>query len=517
MNVKKQRFILYLITATIFTTIAVQVYWNYKNYQQNKQHVLNEIQVSLDNAIETYYTNLSKENFFTIVEPKTLTKKKMLEKKQVWAQIFQEAGITKSKKKSKPKIDFKITSLQLKGDNLNIEIKDNSLLPPKKTPIFTQISKDGKSGLHFSSPNNITSVQVFKGKKSADSLKLIKGLQTMIIAIHNDSINYVEVDSILSKQFKDKGINSKFFLQHFKKDSLFFSSKTNTNTDKFLITAAKSTFLKPNENLQLHYSNPTKEALKRSLSGVLLSLLLSITIIASLFYLLHIINQQKELALIKNDLISNITHEFKTPITTVSTALEALETFHGINDKEKTKKYLSISTFQLKKLHIMVEKLLETATLDSEQLLLKKEATNLVDLADKITKKHQLIAADKAISFSSNNKEIIVIIDAFHIENAISNLIDNAVKYGGNHIEIHVNAVLNTVEISVADSGKIIEKNQQEKIFEQFYRIPKGNTHNVKGFGIGLYYSKKIIKKHHGTIALVPNIKNTIFKITLPI
>jgi len=108
-------------------------------------------------------------------------------------------------------------------------------------------------------------------------------------------------------------------------------------------------------------------------------------------------------------------------------------------------------------------------------------------------------------------------LDPFHFENAISNLIDNAIKYGGNEIEIHINRVLDNLEITIADNGNQIEKNQREKIFDKFYRIPKGNTHNVKGFGIGLFYTKKIAEKHDGKIQLLPNSKNTIFKITLPI
>ena len=274
--------------------------------------------------------------------------------------------------------------------------------------------------------------------------------------------------------------------------------------------------LEENEAFKLIYNNPNIEALKRSSTGILLSLLLSLAVISSLFYLLKIINQQKELAEIKNDLISNITHEFKTPITTISTAIEAIENFNMINDKEKTKKYLSISSDQLKKLHLMVEKLLETATLDSEKLLLKKEPTNLIDLADKLTKKHQLITPNKIITFSSNIAELEKEIDSFHFENAISNLIDNAIKYGGKTIEVNINAVLNNTEISVADDGNGIEKHQQEKIFEKFYRVPKGNTHDVKGFGIGLYYTKKIIEKHDGFISLTSNPKQTVFKITLP-
>jgi two-component system phosphate regulon sensor histidine kinase PhoR len=107
-------------------------------------------------------------------------------------------------------------------------------------------------------------------------------------------------------------------------------------------------------------------------------------------------------------------------------------------------------------------------------------------------------------------------VDVFHFENAISNLIDNAVKYGGEKIEIHTTSILNSVEISIADTGNGIEKNQQEKIFDKFYRVPKGNTHDVKGFGIGLYYSKKIIEKHNGSISLNLSNRLTTFKITLP-
>jgi two-component system phosphate regulon sensor histidine kinase PhoR len=235
-----------------------------------------------------------------------------------------------------------------------------------------------------------------------------------------------------------------------------------------------------------------------------------------LFYLLKVIRQQKELATIKNDLISNITHEFKTPIATVSSAIEALQNFNALEDKEKTKKYLLMSAVQLKKLHQMVEKLLETATLDSEQLILNKETSNIIETIEQLVVKYQFLHAEKEISLIFNAQPAYLNIDNFHFENALSNLIDNAIKYGGHQIKITVNIILNTTEISVTDTGNGIEKHQQEKIFDKFYRIPKGNTHNVKGFGIGLYYSKKIIEKHKGTLSVSSAKNNTIFKIILP-
>ena len=317
-------------------------------------------------------------------------------------------------------------------------------------------------------------------------------------------------------QLKNKGIDLKTSFHHLKKDTLFHQTRDSILNKETFSISSKSTFVRENEAFKLIYNNPDFEALKRSSFGILLSLLLYLAVISSLVYLLKIINQQKELATIKNDLISNITHEFKTPIATVSSAIEAIENFNVLDDKVKTKKYLSMSSVQLKKLHQMVEKLLETATLDSEQLILKKESVDIVEIIDKIVQKHQLFKLDKEINFSSNLKPIYLNIDVFHFENCISNLIDNAIKYGGEHIEININSILNSVEISVADDCKGIDKNQQEKIFDKFYRVPKGNTHNVKGFGIGLYYCKKIIEKHLGNINLSSTKNNTIFKISLP-
>ena len=108
-------------------------------------------------------------------------------------------------------------------------------------------------------------------------------------------------------------------------------------------------------------------------------------------------------------------------------------------------------------------------------------------------------------------------VDKFHFENALANVLDNAIKYGGNSITIELNKDDKKIVITVFDNGNGIEKSQKDKVFEQFYRIPTGNTHNVKGFGIGLFYTKNIIEKHGGSIAITYNNQNyTVFKIELP-
>lgn len=510
MNTKKYRWLLYTITLTIVATIAVQVYWNYKNYQQNKQRVVNEIQLSLDNALEEYFADLVKTDFLTINGKKidSIYSNIAIPKKSFFKRKF--IGSNSNKKQNidtpfnKYSIEVNATSLKL-NDSLfrHAQIIDGSN-KIKNKKIFSDIELIGEIG-------------------SSDSINLFNNLRTIYISVSNDSTNYQKLDSILKNQLKNKNLKIDYSLNHFKGDSLFFNSKGNNvifnsnNNLSWRNIRSKSTYLKNNEQFNVLFKDSSFEALKRSSTGILLSFLLSIAIISCLFYLLKIINKQKELAEIKNDLISNITHEFKTPITTVSAALEAIGTFNALDDKKRTKKYLSISSLQLKKLHQMVEKLLETATLDSAKLLLQKETIDVVALVKNASLKDEFISTEKSIEFNAIKEKLLIDIDPFHFENAISNLIDNAIKYGGNKIEVHLNIVLNNLEITIADNGNDIEKNQRDKIFDKFYRIPKGNTHNVKGFGIGLYYTKKIIEKHEGEIRLIPNSSNTIFKITLPI
>ena len=542
MNTQKYQWLFYLITATIIATIGVQFYWNYKNYEENKRQVTNEIQLSLDNAVEEYYSSLAKSDFLTIIDnnsnsvaifknPLNLIKEKSYKSKSIGNIINKIKPNNSEKEKPRASINNlkftfdenlskeKIDSMMISAKDFVIEFNSNldSLNNKKKdsVEVLNQIT-DKKKGFNLNSDGANKVLKYFRGKKAADSLKLIKNLKPIFISFLDQSVEYEKIDSLIEIQLQKKGIELTTSFHHLKNDTLFHQTKDSLLATEKKYLRSKSTFVKDNEAFKLVYNNPSIVALKRSSFGIFLSLLLSLAVISSLFYLLKIINQQKELAAIKNDLISNITHEFKTPIATISAAIEAIKNFNVLEDPEKTNKYLSMSSIQINKLHQMVEKLLETAMLDSEQLVLKKETVDIVDIAEKVVSKHQILAHKKELSFSKTLQPCYANIDVFHFENVISNLIDNAVKYGGNQIEININLVLKAIEITVVDDGKGIEKNQKEKIFDKFYRVPKGNTHDVKGFGIGLYYCKKIIEKHEGFIGLTSDKSKTIFKITIP-
>ena len=415
MNTKKYRWIFYFISATIATTIAVQFYWNYKNYEDNKQRVTNEIQLSLDTAIEEYFSGIAKEEITTIINynsNKTASRNVKYDSILSGSKHFQKfkAIIKSDSVKNEPK--FEITNISFTTDDENHFKKTDSILKD----FAAEMSKKNKTVIETSkklSQNKHSGIQFFSGKKSADSIRLFKSLKPIFFSVTSNIIEYKQLDSLIENQLAKRKIPLSFVFNHYKNDTLFHASN-NTIFNKKLVNniSSKSTFAKRNEEFKLQFSNPTFEALKRSFGGI------------------------------KNDLISNITHEFKTPIATVSTAIEAIQNFNVLDDKEKTDKYISMSSIQLKKLNQMVEKLLETATLDSEQLMLKKETVDVVEIINRLVNKHKIISKNKELNFTTNTKPVYVNVDVFHFENVISNLIDNAIKYGGENIEINVNSIL---------------------------------------------------------------------------
>ncbi|WP_298237486.1 HAMP domain-containing sensor histidine kinase [uncultured Algibacter sp.] len=485
MNDKKYTWLLYLIVTTIVLTIAVQGYWNYKNYLLNKQYFTNQVQVSLDNALDTYYADLAESNEMTIIESDSI--------------YFNEDPHSFNPDSILRNIEFEYKNIHDKGISG-----------------FTKLN-DSSGGYSFKKgQEHISKIKVLRGKKATDSIKLLKGITSIFISIKNDSLDFSKLNPLVEKELKRKQLDIPFALKHFKGDSLFNSINLKKADSNFLKAESKSTFLKNNEKLIIAYPNATHIILKQGLSTIIISTLLVFVIIGCLLYLLKIIQQQKQLAEVKNDLISNITHEFKTPIATIGVALESIKNFNVIDNKEKTKSYLNISSNQLSKLNVMVEKLLETATLDSDNLKLNKEAYTINDILDAILAKHKLQCENKTINFLGSSKNIVGIVDSFHFENAINNILDNAIKYGGDVINIELSQDAKDFYVSISDNGNSITKANTDKIFEKFYRIPKGNTHDVKGFGIGLYYTKKIIEKHNGTINLDLSNNLTTFKITLP-
>ncbi|MFC4722422.1 sensor histidine kinase [Geojedonia litorea] len=507
MNDSRYKITLYFIAVVILSTIVIQVYWNYKNYLINKQQLINDVQISLDKAVDDYYAQLAEQTTIGFAFDSIGGNDSI--KGKTFQTIF--ASLDKGHKKFKNLDSLEFETLQ--GVSVFKGLKADSLM---RKPVYKRRQAPDSSHQEFEFLH-----------PPSDSIKLrqIQRLTSkIVISISNDSLVLKNLDSLIKSEFKRKQLKFSYWVS-FKNshqlnrvwpDSLANNSEVTHSKTNLLQATSKSTFLPKGSTLTLFFTNETRMILQRILGGILISTLLILAVISSLFYLLKIIQRQKQLAEVKNDLISNITHEFKTPIATIGVALESIKDFNTIDDKEKTKRYLDLSSGQLSKLNTMVEKLLETATLDSDSLDLNKESIDIVEVIGHLVDKHKMHTNSKTIQLNNQSEIIEAIVDVFHFENAINNILDNAIKYGGDEILVSIEENSFAFTVSISDNGNTITKANKERIFEKFYRISKGNTHDVKGFGIGLYYTKKIIEKHGGSIHVELTNTKTIFKVTMP-
>lgn len=199
-----------------------------------------------------------------------------------------------------------------------------------------------------------------------------------------------------------------------------------------------------------------------------------------------------------------MTHEFKTPIATVSAAMEAMVSFDALKDQEKTDRYIDISQKELGRLSGLVEKILSISADERKTLILNKETFDLCSLIQETSQQYILKGNGSVeIDFDSDSTAYINA-DRMHFQNIINNLLDNSVKYSKGNSRISVKCLRQSeyVVFSVKDEGIGISKEQQKHIFDKFYRVPTGDLHAVKGFGLGLSYVKQIVELHKGTVGV---------------
>ncbi len=253
------------------------------------------------------------------------------------------------------------------------------------------------------------------------------------------------------------------------------------------------------------------------------SILLLLLVAGSFIILYRNLMAQQRLAEIKNDFISNITHELKTPIATVGVAIEALRNFNAIQSPEKTKEYLDISAAELQRLSLLVDKVLKLSMFEKQQIELNKEPFDLKELIEENLRimKLQFDKHKATVEFTSSDNSYMIEADKLHMTSVIYNLLDNALKYGGNKPVIHIEMSMPDTErivLSIADNGIGIAPQHQTKIFEKFFRVPTGNKHNIKGYGLGLSYVAEVVKSHKGSIRVESEPeKGSTFIVELPV
>jgi two-component system phosphate regulon sensor histidine kinase PhoR len=234
-----------------------------------------------------------------------------------------------------------------------------------------------------------------------------------------------------------------------------------------------------------------------------------------------IIFRQKRVSEIKNDFINNMTHELKTPVSTISLACEALSDPDMKQSGMAMDRYVGMIREENKRLGSLVENVLRSAVVDRGTLELNRSEEDIHVLIEEALDRFSLQFKERSaqVEKAFHASPSLINVDAAHIRNVLGNLIDNALKYSPDEPRIHIATMTqgDTVRIDITDHGIGIKAEDQKKVFDTLYRVPKGNTHDVKGFGLGLSYVKAIVEKHGGQVSLQSEWKiGSTFRIELP-
>ncbi len=335
-------------------------------------------------------------------------------------------------------------------------------------------------------------------------------LESLQRGVHTALDNYIPLnvqvfDSLLTLALHDDGITTPHRTQLINlRDSLVEATVSN---DTLYVPSAQALSFDHVITMNGKYCyrvqlEPIDSIIWKQMTGILVtSLAIMLLLGFSFYYLIRTLLRQKTIEELKSDFTNNITHELKTPIAVAYAATDALLNFE--QTEEKRKEYLQISQKQLKHLSGLIEQILSMSMEHRKNFRLHPETVHVQEMIESLIQLHQL-KADKPVEFIAKYSaaNITVKADRVHLYNILSNLLDNAIKYSHSSVQITLSVWKNkeSVTISVADNGIGIPADKLERIFDRFYRVPTGNLHEVKGYGLGLYYVKTMIGQHGGTV-----------------
>jgi len=341
-------------------------------------------------------------------------------------------------------------------------------------------------------------------------------------------INQRSLDSIVLSEVKNHDLNLDFsygVLQRKNPEILYLSKSADTNKvlhSNYQLGLFPNDIIKRNEILVIEFSDKFNYIVGSMLMLLIFSLLFTGIIIAGFAYTIHVILRQKKLAIVKNDFINNMTHEFKTPIATIAIANETIRDPRINQSAEKLDFYTGIIRDENERMLRQVETVLQMAQIDKGEIKINKENIELKDVLDSAAGSMQLGVEQKGgnIQLNWHCDDVKIFADPNHLLNVFTNLLDNATKYSKEIPEISIDVKLDNsiVNIAIEDHGIGMSKEVTKKVFDTFYRATSGNIHDVKGFGLGLSYVKAIIDMHEGSIDVTSELgKGSTFTIRLPI
>jgi len=413
--------------------------------------------------------------------------------------------------------EYQIATLPPRGDE--IIIKELRELRDKLNVLNKEFLANAK--------NVYDTIAAISGKKSGVVEDVALSIQLSERPLIS-RINKQLIRLLLTKELESRDIYAPFNIEIRERHKLILQTISTEPIDKnakytrYTTALFKGDLGDPTGRLSIYFPNK-KGLIVDTMNYLILPTIALFALLISCFsYTLTIIFKQKKISEMKNDFINNMTHEFKTPVATIMIASESLKDPEIANNEKRVNRLANIIYDENVRLGNHIERVLNIAKLEKDNLKIEHTKVNINELIEGVldSMQLQLHKANGSIHKELNAPHNTVIGDELHLSNVFFNLVDNAIKYSPNKPDITVKTINNkdNIIISVSDKGMGMTKEQQEKIFDQFYRIPTGNIHNVKGFGLGLSYVSDIIKILNGKIQVKSEKdKGTTFEVTLPL
>lgn len=434
---------------------------------------------------------------------------------------------------------------------LSMHLINPILNDSSENPIVARYGSDStyKDGLQ----NEKTIIKSFDAKGHLENLNIIDMNNLDSLRMADSSYTHINVSMDTTQSYLYQGVG--LFVKRIERmghgrseRASFFRSRADTlvlkksfvnylqekEFDFFLTWVTGKDIIKSNDDGIILYSrvfdksfsanikNYKSYLFKAIIPQIIFGLILLLITLASFRISYLNIKKQKRLLYIKNEFISNITHELKTPVATVKVALEALLDFEMKKDPAVVQEYLEMSLQEMNRLDLLVSKVLNNSVMENGNDLFFPEKTNLNKLIEDVIQSqyYRLNNNGASIQFNSETGEVDAMLDKIHMQGVLLNLIDNSLKYAIDHVNIILNLSLKSsyFVITVKDNGPGIPIEYIDKVFDKFFRVPTKDKHNVKGYGLGLNYAKLVMQHHNGSIS-VQNLPEggCEFKLLIPI
>ena len=507
-NKKYLAVLLFVILFSLLGLIIIQVYWITVSYKIKEKSLNYQINKSLENSIKDLETQ---ETVFEISnEVYCFAEKKDSILYNSIKQFNKKAEEYKSNENTIANKSAIIISGEapLHSDSINISDNDST----EKDSAFVKVP--------------IRDIQKILKKQVNNKTLFVEKIVNRLMNYNEDILQRLKKNNlpkILSQNLREHGINIRF------EYAIVSNGKCVFKSAPFDINSSNvySQKLFPNdiyaENYLKLYIPRRSQFIIRSMAPIILiATLLTLLIIGVVAFNFFIIIRQKKISDIKNDFVNNLTHELKTPIATIALTGQMLEDKEIQSSQENIRRFAHIINQESDRLSKQVEKVLQLAMLDKGEIKLKESLFDFNQLIIKATDTFKLKVEDFGGSLQLDlcSESLMFFADETHWENLINNLLDNALKYKRETPVIKVSSKKEkeNIIIAIEDNGIGIDKKNIPHLFDKFYRVEKGNIHNVKGFGLGLSYVKKIVELYHGEIKVESQLnKGSIFTIYLPI